>query len=61
MDSEKGIKQDAIAECGFHDNMIEKGFCIELRKSKVVTTSVAELMKTLKSKRKGHIDKGKSK
>ena len=41
--------------------MVEEDFCVEHRKSRVVAVGVAKLMKTLKAKKKGPIDKGKRK
>ena len=40
--------------------MVEKDFCVEPRKLRAASAGVKELMKTLKPKKKGPVDKGKS-
>ena len=40
--------------------MVVEDFCVEPRKLRAASAGVAELMKTLKPKKKGPVDKGKS-
>ena len=42
-------------------NMVGVEVCVRTKKARTAAVGVVELMKTLKSKRKGPIDKGKSK
>ena len=46
---------------GSNSNLIRKECCVKPQKTRVASARVTELMKSLKSKIKGPIDKGRSK
>ena len=61
MDNEDISMQNFVDHMVDNDNVVEEEICVEPRKSRTAAASVAELMKTLKAKKKGPIDKGRSK
>ena len=54
-------EEESSSAVAFEDQRGLEDICIEQRKSRAAAAGVAELMRTLKPKKKGPIDKGKIK
>ena len=61
VDNEDISMQNFVDHMVDNDNVVEEEICVEPRKSRAAAVGVAELMKTLKAKKKGPIDKERSK